>query len=80
MNDVPPGRPADITSIEPHQRGRLPITLAAEAVAIGHQSLDCEARQLSQAAEVLEVRRERGEPAVLEEVAEPGFDACGIPQ
>ena len=46
-----------------HDR-RLPVALAAEAVAVGHQPLDRQAGELTQAAEVLEVRGERREAAV----------------
>ena len=47
----------------PQQRRGLPVALAAEAVAVGHQPLHGQAGQLPQPAEVLEVRRERGEAA-----------------
>src|SRR5690606_40313027 len=38
---------------------RLPVALRPEAVALGHEALDREPRELAQRAEVLEVRRER---------------------
>jgi len=49
------------------QRGGLPVALAGEPVAVRHEALDGEPRQLAQPAEVLEVRGERGEAAVIEE-------------
>ena len=63
-----------------HERRRLPVALAAEAVAVGHQPLHGEAGELAQAAEVLEVRRERAEAAVVEELAQPGLDAGRVAQ
>ena len=46
-----------------HQHRGLPVALAAEAVAVGHQPLHREPGQLAQAAEVLEVGGERAEAA-----------------
>ena len=60
--------------------GRLPVALPAEAVAVGHQPLHGEARQLTEATEILEVRRERAVAAVVEELAQPSLDAAGIAQ
>ena len=60
--------------------GRLPVALAAEAVAVRHQALHGDARQLPQPAEVLEVRRERAESAVPQELSHPEFDARGVAQ
>ena len=53
-----------------HDRG-LPVAFAAEAVAVGHQPLHGQARQLPQSAEVLEVRGERAEAAGGEEARRP---------
>ena len=64
MNEVPPGQPgAHRLDRAQHHRG-LPVALAAEPVAVGHQPLHGEPGQLAQAAEVLEVGGERPEPAV----------------
>ena len=62
------------------QRGGLPVALAAEAVAVGHQPLHGQARELAQPAEVLEVGGEGAEPAVEQELAQPGLDAGGVAQ
>ena len=45
---------------DPHERRGLPVALGAEAVAVGHEALHGDAGELSQSAEVLEVRREGG--------------------
>ena len=63
MNDVPPRQPAAIALSVRTSTDGLPVALAAEAVAVGHQPLHGEARQLAQPAEVLEVRGERPEAA-----------------
>ncbi len=61
--------------LEDPQQGRgLPVALAAEAVAVGHQPLDGEAGQLAQTAEVLEVGGEGAEPAVREELPQRRLD------
>ena len=60
----PAGRLAGHRLEDAHEGRRLPVTLAAEAVAVGHQPLDGQAGQLAKAAQVLEVARERVE-AVL---------------
>ena len=54
MNELPPGSPGAIPFIARTQRGRLPVALAAEAVAVGHQPLHREPGQLRQAVQVLE--------------------------
>ena len=58
-----PAAPAPIALTARQQRRGLPVALAAEAVAVGHQPLHGEAGQLAQAAEVLEVRGEGAEAA-----------------
>ena len=75
MNDVPPGRAERHRLERVHERRRLPVALATEAVAVGHQPLDGQTRELAQPTEVLEVGRERSEPAVTEELTESGLDA-----
>ena len=44
MNDVPPGRPADMTFMARTIAAVFQSPFAAEAVAVGHQALDGEAR------------------------------------
>ena len=66
-------------SVAQHDRG-LPVALAAEAVAVGHQPLHGESGQLPQPAEVLEVGGERGEAAVLEERPQAELDARAVAQ
>ena len=53
---------------EARQGRRLPVALCAESVAIAHQELSSEARQLLEALEVLEVRREGRVALVIEEL------------
>ena len=62
-----------------HHRG-LPVALGAEPVAIGHESLDGEAGELAETAEVLEVGGERAEPAGLEERTQSELDARSVAQ
>ncbi len=62
-----------------HDRG-LPVALAAEAVALGHQPLHRHARQLAQPAEVLEVRGERAEATLGQERPQTGFDLGAVAQ
>ena len=62
-----------------HRRG-LPVALGAEAVAVAHQPLDGEARQLGHAVEVLEGRGERREPAGVEEAAQADLDPRPVAQ
>ena len=80
MKDVPPGSPAAIDLERAQQRRGLPVALAAEPVAVGHQPLYGQAGQLAQAAEVLEVGGEGAEAAVGEECAQAEFDAGGVAQ
>ena len=80
MNDVPPGSPSAITFEDPDQRGGLPVALGAEAVAVGHQPLDADARELLEAAEVLERVGEGAEAALVEEAAQPGLDPAAVAQ
>ena len=80
MNDVPPGLSGRHRLERVDERCRLPVALAAEPVAVGHQPLHGETRQLTQTAEVLEVRRERAVAAVVEELTQPGLDAGGVAQ
>ena len=83
MNEVPPGRPVAITFDRADEGGGLPVALGAEAVAVGHQALDGEARELLEAVQVLEGVGEGGEAALLEEGAQahldPGLPAHGWP-
>ena len=58
----------------------LPVALAAESVAIGHQSLHRDTGQLAQAAEVLEIGGEGAEVAGLQELAQPQLDPRGVAQ
>ena len=58
----------------------LPVALAAEAVAVGHQPLHGDAGQLAQAAEVLEVGGEGAEAAVGEEGPQAGLDPGRLAQ
>src|SRR5438445_743071 len=62
------------------ERGGLPVALAAEAVALGHQALHGEAGQLPQAPEVLEVGGEGAEAALGEEGAQAQLDPGGVAQ
>ena len=64
----------------PEQQRGLPVALAAEAVAVGHQALHRQPGQLAQTTEVLEIRGERAEAAVGEEHPKPGFDARAVAQ
>ena len=57
------------------ERGGLPVALAPEAVAVGHEPLRRDARELAQRAEVLERVGERAEAALLEERAQAELDA-----
>ena len=63
-----------------HEHRRLPVALGAEPVAVGHQALHGESRQLAQGAQVLEARGERAEAARLEEGPQPEFDARAVAQ
>ncbi len=63
-----------------NERGRLPVALARESVAVCHQALHGEPRQLPEAAEILEGVREGQERAVLEEPAQAGLDPGRVPQ
>ena len=63
------------------EQGRgLPVALAAEAEAVGHQPLHGEAGQLTQASEVLEVRGEGAEAALVQERAQAQLDAGAVAQ
>src|SRR5512135_2055752 len=58
----------------PDEQGRLPVALGAEAVAVGHQALDADPRELDEVAEVLEGVRDGSEAAGLEEAPETDLD------
>ncbi len=73
-----PGFRHRLQSAQQH-RG-LPVALAAEAVAVGHEPLHGQAGQLAQAAEVLEVRGERLEAALLQEGAQAQLDPGRVTQ
>ena len=76
----PAGQPVGHDLQDPDERGRLPVALGAEAVAVGHQPLDADARQLLERAEVLERVGERAEAAVLDERPQAGLDPGRRPQ
>ena len=80
MKDVPPGSALRHHLEHTQQCRRLPVPLAGEPVTVRHQALDGDAGQLAQAAEVLEVRGERGEAAVVEEGPQAQFLAGGVAQ
>ena len=63
-----------------HEDRGLPVALGAEAVALGHEALHREARQLLQRAEVLERRGEGAEAALLEERAQAELDRGAVAQ
>ena len=76
LHERGPARQAVAHDLEdPHERGGLPVPLGAEAVAVGHQPLDADARQLLERAEVLERVRERREAADVEERPQTRLDA-----
>jgi hypothetical protein len=64
----------------PHQRHGLPVALAGEAVAVGHQPLRREARQLPEAVQVLERVGEALEAARLEEGAQAELELGAVEQ
>ncbi len=64
----------------PNHGGRLPVALGAEAVPVAHQSLDGQTRQLGQAVQILERRREGAEAAVGQEASQPELDPGAIAQ
>ena len=68
MNEVPPGSPSPITFIARHQGGGLPVALACEAVALGHQPLRRKARELQKSVQIFERGRKGLEAAGFEEV------------
>ena len=74
MNEVPPGKPVRHHLHRPHQRSRLPIAFGAETVAVRHQPLHREARQLRQAVEVFERVGEGFEPALVQERPQSDLD------
>ena len=81
MNEVPRGAASAAHLLDGGQQRRgLPVALAAEAVAVGHQPLHGQAGELAQPAEVLEVRGEGAEPPVEQERAQPGLDPGGVAQ
>ena len=80
MNDVPPGTLSPATLSTRTQRRGLPVALAGEAVAVGHEPLHGHAGQLPQRGEVLEVRRERAAARGLEHPAQAELDGGGVPQ
>ena len=63
-----------------HEDRGLPVALGAEAVAVGHEALHGEARQLLQRAEVFEGRGEGAEAARLEERAQAELDRGAVAQ
>src|ERR1035441_4236955 len=71
-------RPHDLE--DPHERRGLPVALATEAVALGHETLHGDTGKLSQSAEVFEVRREGGELAAFEKRAQTSLDTGRVVQ
>ena len=65
---------------QPDQHRALPVPLGAEPVAVGHQALDRDPRQLAQPVEVLERVGEGPEPARGQERPQPGLDPRGLAQ
>ena len=63
-----------------HQRRVLPVPFRAIAVAVGHQPLDGQARQLPQPAEILESVGETGETTRFQKCPQAHFDASGLHQ
>ena len=61
------------------QRGGLPVAFRAKAVAIRHQPLRGQSRQLCQSVQILERRGEALEIALFEEAPHPDFDPRGFP-
>ena len=64
----------------PQHHRRLPVALGPEAEAVGHQALHGQTGQLAQPAEILEVGRERLQPAPLEERTQAELDARPVAQ
>src|ERR1017187_10798237 len=60
------------------QGAGLPVALRPEAVAVGHEPLDREPRQLAQPVQVLERGREALEAALFEEGAKAELDPRGV--
>ena len=63
-----------------HEDRGLPVALGAEAVALGHEALDGEPRQLLERTKVFEARREGAEAASFEEGAQSHLDRRAIAQ
>jgi hypothetical protein len=62
------------------QGGGLPVALACEAVALGHQPLHGETGQLAQRAEVLEVGGERLRPGAVQQRPQAQLDPGAVAQ
>ena len=71
-------RPHDLE--DPHERRGLPVALATEAVALGHETLHGDTGELPQSAEVFEVRREGGELAAFEKRPQTSLDTGRVVQ
>ena len=80
MNEAPPSRPFAHGLDDAHQHRGLPVALGAEAVAVGHQPLGTDARQLLEAAQVLEGVDEGHRAEPVEEGAQAQLDARGVTQ
>ena len=62
-----------------HQRRCLPVALGAEAVTVGHESLDSQSRQLDKPVQILEVGGEGFEASLLQEDPHAGLNTCRLP-
>ena len=78
MNDVPPGQAGRHDLHRPNEQRRLPVALGTEAVAVGHEALGSDARELDEVAEVLEGVREGSEAAGLKERPQADLDPGGL--
>src|SRR5699024_10953391 len=59
-----------------HHSGGLPVSLSAEAVALLHQSLYCQARKLLQRAQIAEMSDDSLVILLLQESLKSDLDAC----
>src|SRR5690349_7614992 len=78
------GRPARQASCHylhrSYQGWRLPVSLAAKTIVIGHQALDRETGQLCESVQILEVGAEGFEMALLQEMPQAGLNAGPLTQ
>ncbi len=78
MKLTPPSNPAGHDLHRSDQRRMLPVPLSSVTIAVGHQALHRQARQLPQPMQIFKRVGEAGKTTFLQERPQTQFNACRL--